>query len=205
MGFVRKVFLTGFMVLVPLVLSIYIIVALFNFADSFLGRYVNFIVKKYLGFNIPGIGIVFGIIIIFILGIIGLLFRGRILNWLEKFFLSIPLLKQIYPPIKQIVNFFISQEKLSFKKVALIEYPRKGVYSLGFVTKESSIKFKEKLNKELLNVFIPSTPGPFTGVFLVVPKEEVIFLDMSVEEGLKLIVSGGVLNPEDLKLKEENL
>jgi len=205
MGFVRKVFLTGFMVLAPLVLSIYIIVALFNFADSFLGRYVNFIVKKYLGFNIPGIGIVFGIIIIFILGIIGLLFRGRILNWLEKFFLSIPLLKQIYPPIKQIVNFFISQEKLSFKKVALIEYPRKGVYSLGFVTKESSIKFKEKLNKELLNVFIPSTPGPFTGVFLVVPKEEVIFLDMSVEEGLKLIVSGGVLNPEDLKLKEENL
>ncbi len=194
MNFLKRVFFTGFLVLMPLVISIYVMVSVFNFADNFLGK-----ILRNFGFYFPGLGILMGLIIIFFVGVIGMLFKGRIFKILEELISRVPLMRQIYSPTKQIINFLISKEKPTFKKVVLLEYPRRGMWSVGFVTNESTQNINENLNKKLINVFLPSTPSPLTGVFLLVPEEELIYLDISVEEALKMIVSGGVLNPEDIK------
>lgn len=198
MNFIRRIFITGFVVLFPLVITIYIIVGLFTFADAFLGRYINNILRRYLGFYFPGLGIVLALVIIFLLGLLGIIFRGRFIKFLESIITRIPLMGHIYPAIRRITDFLVSQRKPTFKRVVLVEYPHKGIYSLGFVTNESSEKLKSKLKGNLFNVFVPFTPSPLTGIFLVVAEEELIFLDMGIDEGLRLIVSGGVLNPEDL-------
>jgi len=194
MGFLKRTFITGFLVLVPLVVSIYVVIAVFNFADNFLGA----ILKK-IGFYFPGLGILISIVIIFLVGIIGIVFKGKVFRILEEIVSKIPLMRQIYSPTKQIVNFLISKEKPTFKKVVLLEYPRKGIWSVGFVTNETSNIINKNVNKKLINVFLPSTPSPLTGVFLLIPEDELVYLDISVEEALKMIVSGGVLNPEDLR------
>jgi uncharacterized membrane protein len=180
----------------PVVITIYLIVAIFNFADQLLGQYINIYLRQNLGFYIPGLGLILSLLIIFLAGFLGTHLLGRgFFKLLEKWFLKFPLVRQIYPAAKQIVNFMFPKEKPSFKKVVVVEYPRKGIYSLGFLTNEGMPQAQDKTGRELLNVFIPSSPGPFTGFYTLVPKEEVIFLNISVEQAIKTLVSGGVLNP----------
>lgn len=203
MNFVKRVFITGFVVLVPFVLTIYVLIALFQFADAFLGRYINDFLKEYYSVSFPGLGIVLALIIIFFLGFLGVFFRGRLLRFIENLIHKVPLMNQIYPAIKLIVDFLVSKDHPAFKLVVVVEYPRKGIYSLGFVTNDGPASVADKLGKKVYNVFIPLTPSPMTGMFLVVPEEEVVFLDITVEEALKLIVSGGVLNPKSLKKTDD--
>ena len=197
----RRWFFTGLVVLVPIVITAYVVIALFQFADGILGKYINSYALLYLGYAIPGLGIIFSILIIVFVGALASFIRLRIFKRLDSFVVKFPLVGKIYGPARRIVNFLFSQKKPSSKKVVLVEYPRKGLYSIGFVTNDSSEEINEKAGRQMLNVYISSSPSPLTGVTIFVPKEEVIFLDISVEQATRIIVSGGMVNPEDVEKK----
>lgn len=203
----RRYFITGLIFLLPLIVTIYILVIIFKFADGLLGKYINNYLLDTLGYTIPGLGLLLTILLILLAGVFAANFIGKkIIPWLERAWTKLPLVRQIYFPAKQLVNFIFSKDKLAFKKVVMIEYPRQGLYSIGFITNEAFEEVKQKTGKDLVTVLIASTPSPFTGYFVLVPKEEAIFLDISVEDGIKLIISGGVLNPtygKDLADKDE--
>ncbi|MCP4652002.1 MAG: DUF502 domain-containing protein [Candidatus Omnitrophica bacterium] len=190
----KKVFLTGLAAIVPVVITVYVITGLFNFADGILGKYINDYAKDYLGVAIPGLGIIISILIIFVVGSFIRLFGNRLLRWIETMFFRLPLVNKIYFPIKRIVEFLFFPPRKTFETAVLLQYPRKGIYSLGFVTSESSTLLREKTRKKLYNVFISSSPYPLTGFTVVVPEEELTFLNISVEKAMKMVVSGGLIN-----------
>ena len=191
----KSVFLSGLTAVIPVVLTIYVIVGLFQFADGILGRHINRYLEAYLNYTVPGIGIILSLLIIILLGGLLRFSRNRLRKFMESLFLRIPLVNKIYFPIRQIVDFLFFQPTRTFRKVILIEYPRRGIYTIGFITSESNRAFEEKVQKKLFNVFVPSSPSPLTGFTIIVPQEDVIVLDISVEEAIRLIVSGGMLNP----------
>ncbi|MDD5045194.1 MAG: DUF502 domain-containing protein [Candidatus Omnitrophica bacterium] len=192
----RNYFFTGLAISLPLFGTCYILLIIFVFTDGLLGRFINAYLKAKLGFYIPGLGILLFLLVILLFGVVAKNFLGKkFVHWLGHRFENLPLLKQIYPPLKQIVDFFFSAKELAFKKVVLVEYPRKGLWSLGFITNEGMPKAKEVLKADFLNVFVPNTPGPLSGYYVLVPRQEAILLDISIEDALKIIISGGVLNP----------
>jgi uncharacterized membrane protein len=119
----------------------------------------------------------------------------RIFRWVEKLFFKIPLVNKIYFPVKRIVDFLFFPSRKSFRKAVLVEYPRKGVYSLGFLTNENSIEFEDRKDRKFCNVFMPSAPSPITGFIIMVEEKDIVPLDIGVEEAIRLIVSGGLINP----------
>ena len=179
---------------------------LFHFADGILGRRINKFFYTYIGYEIPGLGILIIILVIFVLGLLIRLSRIKFFRWTQTLFLGLlfrmPLINKIFPPIKRIVDFLFFPPHKNFKSAVLVEYPRKGIYSLGFVTSESPFKFEEKLGRKLYNVFISSSPSPLTGFTIIVPKEDLIFLDIGVDDALKLVISGGLLNPPQMIRKD---
>lgn len=196
---IRKYFIAGILTILPFSISLYILFVLFRFVDGILGRFVNIYLKSILGFYIPGLGLILFIAIIFFAGILSTHFFGaRLHHFLEKAVGRFPLLKYIYPSLKKIFDYVFSENKLGFKKVVLIEYPSKGIWTLGFI---ANVGFKEaegKIGRELLNIYVPSVPNPTTGYFIFIPKDEAKILDISVRGAMRLIMSGGLLNPAEL-------
>jgi len=192
---IKRIFITGLTAIIPLLITVYVIGGLFYFADGILGKTINSYLYQYVGYEIPGLGIVIVILIIFILGILIHLSSMRLFRWVEEVFFRLPLVNKIYFPIKRIVDFLFFPRRKNFRNVVLVEYPRKGVYSIGFLTNENTIQFEEKKNKKLHNVFIPSSPSPLTGFTIIVEEKDVIFLDMRADDAIKLIISGGLLTP----------
>ncbi len=191
----KKIFITGLAAAIPLAITIYVISGLFYFADEVIGKYINSFLEQYIGYKIPGLGFLIVILLIFFLGVVLRLTRMRIFRWVERLFFRIPLVNKIYFPIKRIVDFLFFPPRKDFRNVVLVEYPRQGVYSLGFLTNKNTIKFKERGEKKFCNVFMPSSPSPLTGFIIIVEEKDLISLDMGVEEAIKLIVSGGLINP----------
>jgi uncharacterized membrane protein len=192
---VKQFFIAGFLTLIPIGITIYLLYYLFLVMDNFLGIYI----ENILGYKIPGIGVAAVLIVIFVTGFIVTNFIGvRLLSIGEKLLKKLPLAPKIYFASKQIVQAFSMQGKQVFNKVALVEYPRKGVYVVGFVTGECSGEVQDKTAERLINVFIPTTPNPTSGMLVLVPDSEIIHLNMTVEDGLKLIVSAGVVVPENI-------
>lgn len=191
----KRFFVTGLTAIIPFVITIYVILGLFHFADGVLGKFINKFLYQYIGYEIPGLGIVIAILIIFFLGIIIHLSRMKLLKWIESVLFRIPLFNKIYLPVRRIVDFLFFPSQKNFKNTVLIEYPRRGIYSLGFITNYESFDFKEKGRRELCNVFIPSSPYVLTGFTIIVEKKDLIFLEISVEGAIRLIVSGGLLSP----------
>ncbi len=193
---IRRYFITGLLIILPVFITFYFLFIIFRFIDGLWGNLINSYFKKELGFTIPGIGFILGISTVIFVGFFAShVFGKKILPALERWFLKFPFIRQIYPATKQIVGFFISKDKVAFKKVVLVEYPAKGIWSVGFVTNDGFREAQEKTGQELLHVFIASTPGPWSGFFVLIPKGQVKFLDISVEDGVKLIVSGGIIKP----------
>jgi len=193
---IRYYFITGLLAILPVFITLYLLFVVGKFIDGVWGAAINFYLKKHFGFAIPGLGLIFGIITIFAAGVIANnLFIRRFFHALEAHFLRLPLIRQVYPSAKQVVGSFISKDKPAFKKVALVQYPSKGLWSIGFLTNDSFSEAQQKTGKELVHIFIATTPSPFTGFLVLVPKEDVTFLDISVEDGVKLIVSGGIVKP----------
>ncbi|MCM8820220.1 MAG: DUF502 domain-containing protein [Candidatus Omnitrophica bacterium] len=191
----KKIFITGLAAIIPIGITIYVIVGVFSFADGILGKIINRFLERQIGFRIPGLGILLSILIIFIVGLIIGLTRMRFYRFIESLFFKIPWVKKIYFPVKQIVDFLFFPSQKKFIAVVLVEYPRKGLYFIGFVTKEDVKLPNAQFSKKMYSVFLPSTPSPLTGFTIFVSQEDIIFLDMSVEDAIKLIISGGLLSP----------
>ncbi|MCM8790712.1 MAG: DUF502 domain-containing protein [Candidatus Omnitrophica bacterium] len=195
----KHYFGAGLLVILPAFITIYVLFLIFRFIDGIWGRVINSYLRQNFGLVIPGIGIIIGLCTVVIIGFIATNFVGkRFIHILENWFLRFPLVKQVYPAIKQIVVSLISQEHSAFKKVVMVEYPSKGIWSVGFLTNDSFKEAQEKTGEELLHVFIGTTPTPLSGFLILVPKKSVKILDMPVEEGIKLIVSGGIVKPDSL-------
>ena len=188
----RNYFFTGVIVLVPIGFTLYLSKFLFNFSTKLVPSGLN--PNTYLPYSIPGIEIILTVIFITIIGGLSLSFIGKkFLQLIDDLFKKIPILRTIYSAIGQMTDSFRNQEG-NKKSVVLLQYPRKDVWAVGFATKENSGEIKSKTNKDLVNVFVPTTPNPTSGFLLMVPKKDLIYLDVSFEQASKFIVSAGTTN-----------
>ena len=191
----RNYFFTGIVVLVPIGITLYLTKFFISISSKLIPNEIN--PNSYLPFSIPGLEILLSVIFITIIGGLSLSFIGRkILQLVNDLFKKIPILRTIYSAIGQMTETFAPKAK-SKKSVVLIEYPRKGSWAVVFVTKENKGEISKKTNKNLVNVFVPTTPNPTSGFLLMFPKDEVIYLNMSFEEASKFIVSAGTSNPKN--------
>ena len=191
----RNYFFTGVVVLIPIGFTLYLSKFLINISAKLIPVGIN--PNSYLPYSIPGLEIFLTIIFITIIGGLSLSFLGKkFLQIIDDLFKRIPILRTIYSALGQMTESFTNQEG-NKKSVVLIEYPRKGCWAVGFATKENEGEIKNKTNKELINVFVPTTPNPTSGFLLMFPKEEVLYLNMSFEEASKFIVSAGTSNPKN--------
>ena len=191
----RNYFLAGIVVLVPIGFTLYLTIFLIKISSKLLPNEIN--PNNYLPFSIPGLEILLSVIIIIIVGGISLSFFGkRIVLLINDIFKKIPILRTIYSAIGQMTQSFTSTGK-DKKSVVLVEYPKKGSWAVGFATKENDGEISKKVNKQMINVFVPTTPNPTSGFLLMYPKDEVIYLDMSFEEASKFIVSAGTSDPSN--------
>ena len=194
---IRRIIVAGLLVWLPLGVTIFIIRLLLDL----LGQTYNIIPEflrpeNLLGFSIPGFEILLSVIIIFGTGLVAANFIGKsLVDWWESFLDKIPLVRNIYSPLKKFAELVLTDQTQAFTKVLLIEYPRKGLYSLCFQTSNNLGEIETKSGKDVVCVFVPTTPNPTSGLILMVPQEDVIELDMSVEDGLKMIISLGVVVP----------
>ena len=191
----RNYFLAGIVVLVPIGFTLYLTIFLIKISSKLLPNEIN--PNNYLPFSVPGLEILLSVIIIIIVGGISLSFFGkRIVSLINDIFKRIPILRTIYSAIGQMTQSFTSTGK-DKKSVVLVEYPKKGSWAVGFATKENDGEISKKVNKQMINVFVPTTPNPTSGFLLMYPKDEVIYLDMSFEEASKFIVSAGTSDPSN--------
>ena len=185
----RNYFITGVVILIPIGFTLYLTKFIIGISSKIIPENIN--PNSYLPYAIPGIEILISVIFITIVGGLSLSFLGkRILKIIDDLFKRIPFLRTIYSAILQMTETFSNKEN-DKKSVVLVEYPRKGVWAVGFATKENKGEMAKKTNKELINVFVPTTPNPTSGFLLMFPVDEVIHLNMSFEEASKFIVSAG--------------
>ena len=194
----RRYFVTGLATLFPVTVTIWLVVQIFLFTDGLLGRS--------LGIQIPGLGLLVTLLVIFAVGILAVHFFGRVLfRTFELLLMRLPIVRKIFPAVKQLAQFLFSEEarQAAFQRVILVQYPRAGAYSLAFVTNESKTSVTGS-PQTLLTVLVPNPPSPFTGPIIFVPQQDVIPLDLSVEDAVKLIVSGGVVTSPLQAVKPSN-
>tara|TARA_Y100000780_G_scaffold228266_2_gene245560 strand:- start:303 stop:917 length:615 start_codon:yes stop_codon:yes gene_type:complete len=190
---IRNYFITGVVVLIPIGITIYLTILITSVSSKILPKEIN--PNHYLPYNIPGLEIIITLFLITFIGWLSLSFIGkRLLNLFNTVLKRIPILRTIYSAILQMTETFTKNDNKK-KNVVLVEYPRKGTWAVGFATKENSGEITNKLNKKLINVFVPTTPNPTSGFLLMFPKEEVVYLDLTFEEASKFIVSAGTSNP----------
>ena len=191
----RNYFFTGVIVLVPIGFTLYLSKFLINFSTKLVPSGLN--PNTYLPYSIPGVEIVLTVIFITIVGGLSLSFLGKkFLQIIDDLFKKIPILRTIYSAIGQMTESFRKQDG-NKKSVVLVEYPRKGAWAVGFATKENTGEIKSKTNQNLINVFVPTTPNPTSGFLLMIPKNDLIYLDMTFEEASKFIVSAGTSIPKN--------
>jgi len=190
---IRNYFIAGIVVLIPIGITVYLTVFIISISSKILPKEIN--PNHYLPYNIPGLEILISIFLITFVGWLSLSFIGkRLLNMFNNLLKRIPILRTIYSAIGQMTQSFTTNDK-GKKNVVLVEYPRKGSWAVGFATKENTGEISNKTKKELINVFVPTTPNPTSGFLLMFPKDEVIYLDLTFEEASKFIVSAGTSNP----------
>ena len=185
----RNYFITGAIVLIPIGITIYLTLFIIKLSSSFLPKTIN--PNSYLPIDIPGIEILITIILITLIGGLSLSFLGKkFLEFFNNILKRIPILRTIYSAVGQLTESFTKSDGAK-KSVVVIEYPRKGIWVVGFATKENTGEISKKTNEKLVNIFVPTTPNPTSGFLLMVPKKDVIYLDMTFEEASRFIVSAG--------------
>ena len=192
-AFFKRIILAGLFAIVPLALTFYIIKIIIVFLDQLTAP-----IMERFKLEIPGFGLILTLLIIFALGIFVTNVLGRrLFSWTERLISSIPLVKTIYNTLKQITNAFSGATQTeNYQRVIYIQYPRKELWTISFVTGESV----DGSGKEYYHIFVPTTPNPTSGVFIIIPKKDAIEADLTVEEGLKAVISGGLLAPEQSPL-----
>lgn len=182
----------GLLVVLPAGVTVFVLLALFRFLDSLLGPVFTYL----FGTRIPGLGLVAGILLILVTGTLASNIIGsRIVRVFDGFMMRIPLARTVYSATKQISDALLLQKRGAFRQAVLVEWPRQGIYTIGFVTGETRGEAQEKTAQRVINVFVVTTPNPTTGFLCLVPENQVTPLEMSVEDALKLVVSAGIVTP----------
>jgi uncharacterized membrane protein len=199
LGQVRSVFLRGIVLIIPLGLTYWFFQALLNGIDGVFSP----VLTDTIGRHIPGLGFLTMLALIFLVGLLTRNLVGRLVfNAFENLLRSIPFVRSVYSAIKDLVNAFnVGGKGKTFRRVIMFEYPRKGLYCIGFVTNESH--YAGPPASDLYHVYIPNPPNPTSGFLCLVPKEEAIELDISVEDGVKLVLSGGIVTPDILRRQKD--
>ena len=188
----RNNFIAGIVVLIPIGITLYLTLFLIRISGKIIPKEIN--PNNYLPFDIPGVEILIALVIITLIGWLSLSFLGKkFFEFFNNILKKIPILRTIYSAIGQMTESFTKSDN-NQKSVVLLEYPRKGVWAVGFATKENEGLIKNKLNENIINVFVPTTPNPTSGFLLMVPKKDLIYLDVSFEQASKFIVSAGTTN-----------
>ena len=196
----RAYLFTGILVTAPVAITFYLAYKFILWVDVFVNKILppqyNFV--NYMPMTIPGFGLIILIGFLMLVGMFAAGFLGRFFIRLGEWFVAkMPLISSVYSLLKQIFETVFSSKTQAFKKVVMLEYPRKGIWILGLVSADLQGEIEEKLPDEMVNVFIPTTPNPTSGFLIFVPRKDVIEMDMSVEEAIKFIVSGGLVEPKD--------
>ncbi len=199
----RRSFLRGLAIIIPIAITVWVLWFIFQFIDGIASPFY-----EQIGLNIPGLGFITAILLILLLGIFSRYLAGKVFfRILERLFLTLPLARSVYSGARELINAFsLGQKGQTFREVCMVEYPRKGVYSIGFKTNELSFEGADGVKQKLSNIYIPLPPNPTTGILALIPSEEVISLSLSVEQGLKLVLSAGIVTPTEFskaKIKEE--
>jgi uncharacterized membrane protein len=188
----RNNFIAGIVVLIPIGITLYLTLFFVKISGKIIPKKIN--PNNYLPFDIPGVEILIALLIITFIGWISLSFIGKkFFEFFNNFLKKIPILRTIYSAIGQMTESFTKSDNLE-KSVVLLEYPRKGIWVVGFATKENHGIIRDKVKEELINVFVPTTPNPTSGFLLMVPKKDLIYLSVSFEQASKFIVSAGTTN-----------
>lgn len=219
-GRFKTYFIRGLAVLLPTIVTIWIFVWGYTFIQKYISRHIafglNWLIESAAGetfvkenFDPRWMALVLSVagflVALFVVVIVGALLAsvvGRTLwRMIEKFIMNTPVLRQVYPYVKQVTDFFLTREEKEklFSRVVAVEYPRKGIWSVGFVTGSGIQKVVDNVRKEFLTILIPTSPTPFTGFIIMVPKKQTIDLDMTIEEALRFTVTGGVVSPNHNK------
>lgn len=207
MTHLRRYFVAGLLFWVPVAVTILII----SFLVDLLDRSMLLVPLKYrpealFGFSIPGLGVVFAVLLVFITGVVVANLLGRrLLQFWEALLSRIPFVRSIYSTAKQVMETVVSGNGKSFREVVMVEYPRKGLWTLAFVTGDGLPAAQEITGEKLINIYVPTTPNPTSGFFLMVAEQDVIRLDLPVDDGLKLILSIGVILPQTSAEKLEKI
>ena len=200
----RNYFITGIIAVAPVALTIYLVSLVVNLIDQKIVPLIplRYNPETYLPFAIPGIGVLIFVIVLTIIGWLTTGLLGRtVVRVGENLLDRMPVVRSIYSALKQIFETVFTQNSRAFRDVVLIPYPRQGCWAIGFATGTTKGEVQEAIQDEVVNVFLPTTPNPTSGYLLFLPKKDVIFLSMTVEQGIKLVISGGVVTPEMTKGK----
>lgn len=203
----RRFILAGLVVWLPVVVTFVVlrfIVGLLDTTMALLPRAYQ--PDRLLGFHIPGLGVILSLALLIITGIIASNFMGqRVMGWGEAILARIPLVRSIYNAAKQVIQAVFATNSQAFRKVLLIEYPRKGLWSIAFQTGTANAEILTHTGEEMLSVFIPTTPNPTSGFLMMVPKQDAVELSMSIDEALKFIISLGVMQPPVPQINNTNI
>jgi len=205
---IKRSFLAGLLVVVPLGMTILIVRWIINVMDGMLMRFLpeRFWPEALFGFPVPGLGLLTTLLLILMNGMLATNYFGRsVVAFSERLMGRIPLVKSIYGLFKQVADTVLNVDRQGFRKVVLIEYPRKGIWSVGFVTGISQGEVQTMTEHRMLNVFVPTTPNPTSGYYILVPEEDAREMDMTIEEAFKLIISGGMVTPPERARRSRRL
>lgn len=195
-NFLKKTFVAGFLALLPIAGTLWLLKVIVLTAEGFFQSFIpaRFHPKLWIGHNIPGIGIVIALLVVLLTGMFTRFYLGhQLFAWGDRIFSKIPFGRTIYSAIKQFLATFTGDGKKTFRRVVLTEFPSAGTYALAFVTGETRGAPRDKSGEKLVNIFLPTTPNPTTGFFLMIPESRLTYLEMNVEDAFKMIISGGVV------------
>lgn len=204
-GRLRAYFLAGIIITAPIAITLYLAWLFVALVDQAVGNLIPaaYNPNSYLPFTIPGLGLVLVVVALTLIGAVTAGYLGRLFLRLSEWALAkMPVVRSVYAAVKQIFETVLQNQSQAFRQVAMVEYPRKGLWALGFITGVTRGEVQNMTADTLVNVFLPTTPNPTSGFLLFVPKSEVYILDMSVEDGIKMVVSGGIVTPRDKRPAE---
>jgi uncharacterized membrane protein len=196
----KPIFFTGLLTVVPIAMTVVVVNWIVGSMDELLNQFIphRYQPDVLLGFPIPGLGLLATLLLVLLVGLLTANYFGRkLFEYSERLMGQIPLVKGIYSLFKQVASTVLHKDKQSFRKVVLIEYPRRGIWMVGFVTGRTEGEIQELTAQPVINVFIPTTPNPTSGFYILVPEADAKVLDMSVEDAFKLVISGGMVTPLD--------
>ena len=206
MRHIRAYFFAGVLVTAPIAITFYLAWLIINWIDSKVTPLIPaaYNPETYLPFGIPGLGLIISFVLLTLIGAMAAGAIGRFgVKMTERLLARMPVIRSVYSATKQIFETVLRQQSNAFRQVVLFEYPRRGSWAIGFITGKTLGEVQNVTSDEVVNVFLPTTPNPTSGYLLFVPRKELIVLSMTVEEGIKMVVSGGIVTPEDRRSLEE--